>query len=62
VGRGESRLTWPDGVDAKVTILGDDLLLRHDCMVAVDDITEDNVPSEIFCGRKLRDRSLRAFR
>ena len=61
-GRTESRLTWPDGVDARVTILGDDLILRHDSMVACDDMTEDNVPPEIFCGRKLRDRSPRASR
>lgn len=61
-GRGESRLAWPEGVDARVTILGDDMTLRHDCMVACDDITEDRVPPEIFCGRKLRDRSPRATR
>ena len=61
-GRGESRLTWPDGVDARVAILGDDLMLRHDRMIACEDVGEDDVPPEIFCGRKLRDRSPRALR
>lgn len=43
-GRGESRLTWPDGVDARVAIVGDDLMLRHDRMIAFDAIRDDDVP------------------
>lgn len=62
VGRGERRLTWPDGVDARVMILDDDLMLRNDRMVACVDITEAVVPPEIFCGRNLRDRSPRVAR
>lgn len=60
--RGESRLTWPVGVEARVAILDDDLLLRPECMLACGDIEENNMSASIFCGTKLKDRTPRAAR
>ena len=56
------RLRWPAGVDARVLVLGEDLLLAHDGMLACDDISEDDMPAKIYSGRKLKDRTPRALR
>ena len=61
-GRGESRLSWPAEVKAKLAILDSDRLLRHDAMYSFDEITPDNVPKEIYSGHRLRNRTPRAER
>ena len=61
-GRNESRLLWPEGIDARVAILGDDLMLRRETMTSFEAISSDCCPEAIFSGTKLRDRTPRAGR
>jgi hypothetical protein len=61
-GRNESRLLWPEAIDARVAILGEDLMLRRETMTPFEEISSDRCPEAIFSGTKLRDRRPRAGR
>lgn len=57
-GLDEGRLRSPKGLNVKIAILEADHVIRHDRLIALEDITEESVPDEIFSGT-LRTRRYR---
>jgi hypothetical protein len=57
-GLADGRLAPPRGLSVKIALLDDSLMLRHDEFIPIEAITDDNIPTQIFC-RERRDRRWR---
>jgi len=55
-GLGEEPLVSPTGLSVHVAILRDDNVLRHEDLIAIDGLTGDNMPPEIYGGTPVTRR------
>ncbi len=57
-GLGDGRLVTPSGLSVKIALLDESRVLRHDELMPIEAITDDNIPAEVFC-RERKDRRWR---